>query len=291
MPSNTQNVKMGVCQVTFDGVDLGYTKGGVEVTVASETHPITVDQFGSAPINDLIMGRTCKVKVPLAETTLENLIRIMPGSTLVTAGGTKASGTVTFVTAAPVNGDKVTVNGVDFTFKTSPTAGNPNEMAIPASINAAATALAAAINASIDPLVSQVSAVAATAVVTITADNEGVTGNAVTLAKTFATGANCTVSGATLSGGVDPTQKKVVVTNSIGVSLLNLAKKLVIHPTANGPADRSDDFTVPLAMTAGALNFAYKVDQERIFDCEFMAYPASGTGNLFYVGDEAAVES
>lgn len=289
MPSNTQNVKMGVCQVTFDGVDLGYTKGGVEVTVATETKPITVDQFGSAPINDLIMGRTCKVKLPLAETTLENLVRIMPGATLVGTGGAKATDTVTFSTAAPVNGDKVTVNGVDFTFKTTPTPGNVTEMAIPATVNASATALAAAINACIDPKVSTITAVAASAVVTITADDAGIAGNAVTVTKTFVTGANCTVATATLTGGTDATVKKVTVPSSIGTSLLSLAKKLVIHPSGNDAENRTDDFTIPLAMTPGAMQFAYKVDQERIFDCEFMAYPDSSNNNiLFVVGDETA---
>src|SRR4051812_23802129 len=111
MASNTENVKLGVCLVTFDGVDLGYTKGGVDVEVATETKKVMVDQFGNSEINEVIMGRTCRAKVPLAETTLENLARIMPGSTLVTAGGVKATGTATFSTAAPIDGDKVTVNG------------------------------------------------------------------------------------------------------------------------------------------------------------------------------------
>ena len=31
MASSTENVKLGVCTILFDGNDLGYTKGGVEV--------------------------------------------------------------------------------------------------------------------------------------------------------------------------------------------------------------------------------------------------------------------
>lgn len=86
MASDTQNVKLGVCTVTFDGVDLGYTQGGVEVSVTTDTHEVQVDQFGTTPINELIMGRSVMVKVPMAETTLENLVKIMPGATLVTDG-------------------------------------------------------------------------------------------------------------------------------------------------------------------------------------------------------------
>lgn len=82
--NKAENVKLGVCIATFGGSDLGFTKGGVEVAVESETHEVTVDQNGSAPINAYIMGRTVKVTVPLAETTLENLITTMPGAKLIT---------------------------------------------------------------------------------------------------------------------------------------------------------------------------------------------------------------
>lgn len=88
MASDTSNIKMGVCKITFGGTDLGYTKGGVDVEVTTETHKVVVDQFGSTEVNEFIMGRNVKVKAPLAETTLENLVAIMPGATLVMDAGT-----------------------------------------------------------------------------------------------------------------------------------------------------------------------------------------------------------
>ena len=288
MASNTQNVKMGVCQVSFGGQDLGYTKGGVDVTVATASKPVTVDQFGDSPINEIITGRTCKVKVPLAETTLENLVKIMPGAVLVNTGGVAATGTVTLSTAPPVNGDTVTINGVVFTYKTVPGVST-NEMALGATFANSATNLAAAVNASIDPAIDQMTAVAVAGVVTLTADAKDSTGNSITLAKTFVTGANCAVSGATLTGGTDATKKKVIVPTAISTSLLSIAQELVIHPSNNAEDDLSDDFTIPLAMTPGAMQFAYKLDQERIFDCEFQAYPDSNNnGRLFIVGDPNA---
>ena len=51
-----------------------------------------------------------------------------------------------------------------------------------------------------------VSADVAGAVVTLTANAPGAAGNAVTLAKTFVTAANGTVSGATMTGGTDATE-------------------------------------------------------------------------------------
>jgi hypothetical protein len=285
MPSNTRNVKMGVCLVTFDGVDLGYTKGGVDVTVATETKPVMVDQFGNAPIDEIVTGRTCKVKVPLAETTLENLVRIMPGAILVGTGAVKATGTVTLSTGVPVTTDKVTVNGVDFTYKTSPVL--TNDVAIGATFAIAAANMAAAINNSVDPLVSRVTASVVGGAITLTVDEAGTAGNAITLAASFATGANVVVVG--FANGADANKKKVVVPNGVGISLLAAAKVLVIHPKRNAVDDRSDDFTIPLAMTPGAMQFAYKLDQERVFDCEFQAYPDSANAGILYiVGDNSA---
>lgn len=79
-----QNIQLGTCTIKFNGVDLGLTIGGVEVEVSTNTHETKVDQFGDTAVNEFITGRNITAKVPLAETTLENLVAIMPGSTLVT---------------------------------------------------------------------------------------------------------------------------------------------------------------------------------------------------------------
>lgn len=174
MSSDIKNVKLGVCKVLFDGVDLGYTKGGVEVQVKTDTHQVMIDQFGKTPINEYIMGRTVSVKVPLAETTLENMIKVMPGATLVT-------------------------------------------------------------------------------------------------------------------DSIDSTKKVVNVPTGIGTNLLDIAKVLTLHPINKAESDHSEDFTVFKAATSGALQFAYQLENERIFSCEFNGYPDSVTGKLFAVGDTTAV--
>lgn len=169
MASSTENVKLGVCSVLFDAVDLGFTKGGVEVEVQTTTHEVKVDQTGETPINELITGRTVNVKVPLAETTLDNLVKIMPGATLV----------------------------VD---------------------------------------------------------------------------------------GVDADKKKVVVKTGVSTSLLAVAKKLVLRPKGT---TGEDDFTVYKAACPGALNFAYKLDDERVFMANFKGY-AGANDEIFSVGDDTA---
>lgn len=169
MASSTENVKLGVCSVLFDDVDLGFTKGGVEVEVATTTHEVKVDQTGETPINELITGRTVSVKVPLAETTLDNLVKIMPGATLIT-------------------------------------------------------------------------------------------------------------------DGTDPTKKKVVVKTGVSMSLLDSAKVLTLRPKGT---TGEDDFTVFKAACPGALNFAYKLDDERVFVANFKGY-ADAEGEIFSVGDNEA---
>lgn len=275
MANDTKAVKLGVCTVLFDGIDLGFTKGGVEVEVSTSTHEVKVDQFGETPIGELVTGRMVKAKVPMAETTLDNLVLTMPGSTLI-SNGVKATGLVTFATGAPVNTDSVTFGGVTFTFKTVPVAAN--EMAIPANFTAAASALAAAINAY--PFA--YSATSAAGVVTITAKSAGVAGNSA-MSKTAVTPANITVT--TLAGGVDATKAQVKVKTGVNVSLLDLAKQLVLRPVGTTGAE---DFTIYKAATPGALNYAYNIDTERVFSVEFKGY-AMSNGDLFAVGDITAV--
>lgn len=162
--SNTQNVKIGVCKLTFGTVDLGYTKGGVDVEVTTDTHKTTIDQFGNTPISEYIMGRSIVVTAPLAETTMENLSATMPG-TLV----------------------------------------------------------------------------------------EGTT------------------------------EKKATVSTGVGTNLRDGAQELRLHPIGLSDTDQSEDLVIPFAATAGAMKFAYKIDDERIFNVQFTGYP-DDTGALFYMG-------
>lgn len=278
MASNTQNVKVGPCQIFYDGIDLGYTQGGVEVSVTTDTHRIEVDQFGKSPISESVMARAVKVKVPLAETTLENMTNIMPGATLSVVGGAKASGTVT-LGSNPTAAQTVVVNGVTFTFRVA--AATAYEVTIGGTAAASAANLAAVLNASTDPAVALADYTVSTAVVTATYRTYGVEGNSFALA---AGTSGATVSGAALTGGSEPTSKSVIVTDAVGTNLLSIAKELRLHPQSKAASDKSEDFVIPLAATAGALQFAYKLENERIFNVEFSGYPDPTTRELFKVG-------
>jgi hypothetical protein len=285
--SDTKNVKIGVCQVFFDGVDLGFTQGGVEVTVKSETHKTFIDQFGKTPINEYVQAREAMVKVPLAETTIENLAMTMPGTDIVEVGGAVASGSIAFA-SNPAANDTVVINGTTITF----VAGAPadaHEVQIGATTAATVTNLVAALNASADPNVAE-------AVYSLTAPStlsikwgaqaiggmdgvKSVKGNDFTLAAGTGTGKTVTQ----MSGGADPTSRHAVVGTGVGNSLLEFARELRLHPVGRPLSDKSEDFVLPLAACAGALNFAYKVDAERTFPVEFTGYPTND-GTLFTFG-------
>ena len=84
---------------------------------------------------------------------------------------------------------------------------------------------------------------------------------------------------------------RVDVTTAVGTDLFAIAQTLTLHPTNLADADASEDFTLPKAATAGAINFAYKKDDERVFTAEFIGFPEDGTGVLFSYGDPAATEA
>lgn len=81
--SSVDNVVLGAALVTFGATDLGYTQGGIDVEIKTETRKIMVDQFGATEVNEYIMGTGCTVKVPLAETDLAKMLIAMPGATIV----------------------------------------------------------------------------------------------------------------------------------------------------------------------------------------------------------------
>jgi hypothetical protein len=120
----------------------------------------------------------------------------------IESGSAQATGTLTIANAVPVAGDKFTVAGHDLVFVAADPSGF--EVLIGGSIGATATNLANLINDLTTIL--GVTATVATGTVTVKSVLPGSGGNDITLAKTFTTGANGTVSGATLTGGTDATE-------------------------------------------------------------------------------------
>lgn len=64
---------------------------------------------------------------------------------------------------------------------------------------------------------------------------------------------------------------QLVVKNAVGVSLIDGAGLLTLVPTTGGNTDEPIEFVK--ANTAGNFSFAYRHNQERIYNVEFTAYP------------------
>lgn len=277
MASSTTNVKVGVCQVFYGGYDLGYTKGGVEVEVSSETYKTEVDQFGKTVISEVVMSRNVKVKAPLAETTIYNMQRTMPGATIAT-DGVRAAGSIT-VGTNPTAAQTIVVNGKTFTYKTG-TAPGVYDVLLGATAALTADNLFAKLIAATDGVVSlaDYTHVAGTTLITVTFGEYGASP-----VFTLAAGTS-TATIVALTGGVNATYMRVDVTDATGVNLLDAAKELRLHPQDRAASDKSEDFVIPKAATAGGVQFSYKLEEERVFSVEFMGYPDSTTRRLYYIG-------
>lgn len=87
---NVQNVELTPMRVTFNGVDLGGTEGGVKVSVKHDFADITVDQFGKTVIDSVLAGQSYSIKLILSETKLKDNWKVaFPSIKLVNSSGNK----------------------------------------------------------------------------------------------------------------------------------------------------------------------------------------------------------
>lgn len=73
---NILNVPLGVCKVYVNGQDIGHTIGGVEAVYSPEFHETKVDEYAGVAERWLI-GENIMAKVPVAESTLANIKRVI----------------------------------------------------------------------------------------------------------------------------------------------------------------------------------------------------------------------
>ena len=91
-----------------------------------------------------------------------------------------------------------------------------------------------------------------------------------------------------VTDSVTPSKKKINVGTSTGTSLRTFAAKLVLHPLAQSASSKNYDFVLPITCPKGDFTFAYKLDEERVYNVEFYGYPDLTTGLLYVIGDESA---
>lgn len=91
---STTTVPYGPAHVTLDGVTIGYTKGGIEFSLGKELMAITVDDFGSTPVNFVPTGFSCTVKMMLAQNEVQIIAELLPEGTLTSTTKLQLNATV-----------------------------------------------------------------------------------------------------------------------------------------------------------------------------------------------------
>ena len=92
---------IGECEITFDGVDLGLTKGGTEVQILDGIHRTKIDKYGDSPVRAANRGTNVMFRTYLIEHDYDMLAEAMQSS------GTR--GTVPDrVTFGGAGGDEIT---------------------------------------------------------------------------------------------------------------------------------------------------------------------------------------
>ncbi|HXH10783.1 MAG TPA: hypothetical protein VNP04_13605 [Alphaproteobacteria bacterium] len=108
---NISNLDLGPCAVYFgesgSEVNMGFTKGGVRISVESPVVNLTTDQFGQVIMKQVLVGRTAMVTVPFAESKVSLFATIIPGASAVTDAVSSESQKVIINT--PIGKDLVTI--------------------------------------------------------------------------------------------------------------------------------------------------------------------------------------
>lgn len=82
MSDASKGIAIGPCCVFYGGVYLGYTIGGVKLTLTTETKRIDIDSFGTIVRKQFITGRTIAVTCPFAESTVARIASLITDGTL-----------------------------------------------------------------------------------------------------------------------------------------------------------------------------------------------------------------
>lgn len=115
------NVKIGVCNVSYNGTDLGYTSGGVSISYSADTNEVEVDQE-AYPIKEIITKQNFEVTVPMAEYNLEIFKELLPGTTLTTGDDTTSTDTLV------LSGEVTSLSStIDTPLVITPADGGPEE--------------------------------------------------------------------------------------------------------------------------------------------------------------------
>lgn len=112
MAGTIANLELGPCVVELgtsgSEVDLGFTMGGVKITVATDVAEVVTDQLGKVIMKQIVVGRNAQIVIPFAETSLSLMSKIIPLASLITDATTATKQAV--VLNVPVGSDLIASN-------------------------------------------------------------------------------------------------------------------------------------------------------------------------------------
>lgn len=73
----------GPCRITFKGVDLGHTTGGVLLTVERDFEDVKVDRYGETPVDKVLVGNRVIINFTLAQPNFRTLDAAIPETSSV----------------------------------------------------------------------------------------------------------------------------------------------------------------------------------------------------------------
>lgn len=247
MTVTSEKIRLGAADVTFDGTDLGATKGGVEVEVTTEKYTVKADQTGETPLKDIITGTTVTITVPMAETNLTKLQTMLPQSVLQSASGSTPTGWQT----NNVAGYSVADTSVDIDTGTNdPEAGQTFTFSSHATVYRVSTYSAGTLTFVQD-------ATASGGLVAAVADNEAIT--------------------------FTDKAEGVEIRAGVNTDLLDSAAQLKCHPTGVATSDTEQDFVAFLAAPSAEFSFKYELGGERVYEVTFNCYPDTSNNNRIAV--------
>lgn len=90
MASDITKVEIaGPCKIMFNGVDMGHTLDGVELTAERDFTRVKADRFGDTPIDYVLAGNRLKVKFKLAQTEWDQWNMAIPETSSFDGAGIK----------------------------------------------------------------------------------------------------------------------------------------------------------------------------------------------------------
>jgi hypothetical protein len=76
--ANIQNVRMGVCSISYNGVDVGHTLGGTKVTITRKLTDLKVDKYGDSPVDKVVTEVQMIVDAKVAEPVVALIKNAIP---------------------------------------------------------------------------------------------------------------------------------------------------------------------------------------------------------------------